>query len=133
MTRSVTAPVVAVVAGGSAPRGEIATEQLVIRLAPDETGRGRVLVRGEIDIQGAPDLHQALVLALGTGSGRLLVNLAEVSFSDCSGLNVLLKINARARRMGVAFVLEAPSASVDRLLSLTKSRKVFTIRDVPEA
>ncbi|MER7951896.1 STAS domain-containing protein [Streptomyces sp. NPDC096079] len=119
-----------VVADSIGVLGEIATEQLLIRLTTDMEGNVRALVRGEIDIQGAPELHRALARVLDGTHGCLVVNLAEVSFCDCSALNVLLRLNARARRTRGRLILEAPSTQVTRLLSLTRSRNIFTIRVV---
>ena len=48
-----------------------------------------VRAAGEIDCANAVLLSQALAAALAHGSGRVDVDLAEVTFIDCAGLRAL--------------------------------------------
>lgn len=61
-----------------------------------ETRAGGVVVRvaGEIDLDSAPRLADALTACLQTRPRRVTVDLSEVVFCDCSGLNVLLTAGA---------------------------------------
>ncbi|NUP04166.1 MAG: STAS domain-containing protein [Nonomuraea sp.] len=73
---------------------------------------------GEIDIFAAMALRKQLMNALRRSSA-LLIDLSGVSFSDSSGLAVLVGIQHRARLRGVVVTLSAPSAYTSHLLRVT--------------
>ena len=66
--------------------------------------RTTVAVRGELDVATAPALERVLVDHARRG-GPVVLDLRELSFIDASGLGLLLRTNAHARRDGMALQL----------------------------
>ncbi len=64
---------------------------------------------GELDLLCARVLREQLLSVLGPRASRLVVDLSEVSFCDASGLAVLVGIGRRARLLGGALRLAAPT------------------------
>jgi anti-sigma B factor antagonist len=59
-----------------------------------------VEVGGEIDVASALELRDCLYQTIDIGSGRLVVDLREVSFIDSIGLGVLVGAKRRLRGQG---------------------------------
>jgi anti-anti-sigma factor len=81
------------------------------------TGAVEIAVDGELDLSVADQLQQAID---GDGSGATLIDLADCSFIDSTGIAVFL----RARRLrdqdgGGRIVLHSPSDQVLRVLTVT--------------
>ncbi|MEV7323812.1 anti-sigma factor antagonist [Streptomyces sp. NPDC093970] len=97
-----------------------------VSLQVDATGERLVVtVAGELDLDSAPTLAQALSEALDDSPGGLELDLGGVDFCDCSGLNVLLHVRHQAHTSGKSVVLHATSPAVERLLSLTSTLPLF--------
>ncbi|WP_405015827.1 STAS domain-containing protein [Kitasatospora sp. NBC_00070] len=105
--------------------------QLDVRVTSVGGGRYRARVAGDVDLDSARQLEWALAAALHTSETELAVDLAAVTFADCAALNTLLRLHTLARETGRTFVLDAPSAQVERLLQLTGTRGTFTVRSSP--
>jgi anti-anti-sigma factor len=56
-----------------------------------------VEIRGEIDIQSAPQLRDELLRVVRRHGPRLVLDLEGVAFLDSAGVNVLLATRRRAR------------------------------------
>lgn len=87
----------------------------------DEVGdrSWRVTVTGEVDAETAPDLAAALRPLVAGPSPSVVVNMAEVSFMDSSGLRTLVHAAHDAKEQGGSVVLVAVSGAVSRLLEVT--------------
>jgi anti-anti-sigma factor len=91
--------------------------------------RTTVKAAGEVDFGTSPLLAEVLAAALRTGAARVDVQFSQVTFCDCSGLNVLLDAHAQAADAGVALGLSGSLAPVvDRVLSLTRLKPVLVTR-----
>jgi anti-sigma B factor antagonist len=88
--------------------------------------RTTVTVRGELDLATVPALEPVLI-AHARRAGLVIMDLGAVSFIDASGLGLLLRIDAHARRDGIELQL-APSSSVLRLLELWPPRDPLHVR-----
>lgn len=86
-----------------------------------------VVLRGAIDWEDEEALRLALLGALGRSVRGIDLDLEEVSFWDCSGLNVLLAVRRVALRDGKTVALRATSPVVDRVLELTDTLPLFTV------
>jgi anti-anti-sigma factor len=64
-------------------------------------GSAEVLVRGELDLAGAPELDAALASADGARVGDLVLDLTGVTFIDSSGIRCVLDAYHRSRARGV--------------------------------
>jgi anti-anti-sigma factor len=87
-------------------------------------------VGGEIDASSAADLRMHLHRAC-RGASTTLVDLANVSFIDSAGLQVLLDASATAAEIGHVIFLVRPSAVVRRLIDITDSYGALVV--VPES
>lgn len=71
---------------------------------------------GEVDAHTAPTLAAAMA---SLPDGVVLVDVAEVSFMDSSGLRVLLDATTRARGAGGDVVLARPTPAIVRLVEIS--------------
>jgi len=84
---------------------------------------GGVAVAGELDLNSAPELRVALVDAAGADREHVVIDLADVSFIDSSGLRELIT----HYREGFPFTVRNPSPAVLRIFELTQTINVFDI------
>ncbi len=82
-----------------------------------------VTVRGEIDMDNAGELVDALERVAGTA----VVDISGVTFIDSTGLQGLLRAQKTARQRGDDLILRHPSRAVRRLLELTGLSDGFTV------
>ena len=95
--------------GGRLMAGGACPPSLEIRERDDPDGALRVTLLGEIDIAVVDDLATRLSL-LRRFQRRVRLDLSELRFIDCGGVNAILRALAEAR--GVGWELE-----VDRIVS----------------
>ena len=87
-----------------------------------------VAVRGELDINTAPELRAALMEAIEQHPGeRLIVDLEGLEFVDSAGLGILIGGRKRAQTGGGDLVLVSTGRNVGRLLQLTGLTRVFEV------
>jgi anti-anti-sigma factor len=77
----------------------------------------RLLVRGELDLLTAP-LVQDELASVERLSDRVVVDLADLSFIDASGLRVLAGAGRRARERGRRFTITHGRPMVRRVFEL---------------
>jgi anti-sigma B factor antagonist len=96
------------------------------------TGDLRLALRGELDMYSAPLLERELRNAVVTGDSRgIVLDLAELTFMDVSGLRAILDAARAARRKHRPFVIENPMPHIVRLLELTAIDQTLTVRGRP--
>ncbi|MFF0012044.1 ANTAR domain-containing protein [Streptomyces sp. NPDC005374] len=86
--------------------------------------RMSVTCRGELDM-GAEWLQPELYDALDRSATGVDLDLGEVRFCDCGGLNVLLDLRREALGQGKTITVRVCSPAVGRLLDLTGARELF--------
>lgn len=86
---------------------------------------GAVVVHGDIDMAGGPILEA--VLRPRESSDVVLIDLADVSFIDSSGLRSLLDAARRAHARDTEVVLRSVGPEVSRLLEITGTTEQFQI------
>jgi anti-sigma B factor antagonist len=84
-------------------------------------------VGGELDLNTAPDLYQALTALVDEGCVHLVVDLSEVDFCDSSGLAVLIRIRNRLDGLAGELMLAAPTPIVNRVLEVSGLTDVFGV------
>jgi anti-anti-sigma factor len=89
---------------------------LSIRHHPTHT---LVALRGEIDIVTAPTLRERLRGLLRSGMKLLVLDLAEVSFCDATGLAVMIGTQRRATSLGITLRLVSPRPQITAVLRIT--------------
>jgi anti-sigma B factor antagonist len=88
----------------------------------DRDGTRRIAVAGELDVATAPSLNEALAQAEAGDARVIVVDLADVSFIDSTGLHAILAAHARSQRNGNRLCLARCSEPVERLFELTGAR-----------
>lgn len=83
-------------------------------------------VSGEIDVDTAPALEAEICARLRCRPATVTVDLSEVTFLDCSGLNVLLRSHRRASHERTTLRIGPTGAAVTRFLALAG-----TVRPLP--
>jgi anti-anti-sigma factor len=87
-----------------------------------------------LDLDAAPELRERLIDVLHGGTELLILDLSGVSSCDAAGLAVLIGTQRRARLLGAALRLVAPSLPVRQVLRSTGLERSLTIcADVAEA
>jgi anti-anti-sigma factor len=87
-----------------------------------------LVLAGELDTSAAAPVGQAGIGLLGhDGCNRLVVDLMDVSFIDCSGIGALIVLRNAARDLDVPLVILDPSARVVEVLRLTGLEQYFDV------
>ncbi len=87
------------------------------------------VISGEIDIVSAPWLRETLLHAIRCHGPAIHVDLCEVTFLDCSGINALLATARRARLEGGRMRVTGLSAPAGRVIRLLGLQQVLTGAD----
>jgi anti-anti-sigma factor len=84
--------------------------------------------RGDVDLYASPTLHHAYA-ALAEKSSRapIVIDLADTSYLDSSGIGVLVQIRADANARGVGFRLCGVRGMVEKLLTLSRMKAILPI------
>lgn len=89
---------------------------------PDE-----LRVAGRLTVHTAADVRLLVHAAIDSGSGDLVLDLAEVDGADTTGLGVLVGAHRRAGRCGRRLVLRNVPPPLDRMLTVTRLRRILHI------
>ncbi len=89
---------------------------------------GQVCIRGRLDVHTVAEVRLLLQHAVDSGSGDLLVDLADAEIGDATGLGVLVGAHHRARRAGRQLVLVDVSDRLERLLRAARLHLVLACR-----
>lgn len=90
---------------------------MLLRIEELPDGQG-LLLGGELDLSNANDLLDLARSHVPAEGGDLVMDLAEVTFMDSTGLSVLVQI-ARLLDGKGRLILQAPGKAVSRLFELT--------------
>lgn len=93
----------------------------------DASGWAVVTLRGEQDLFEAKRSRAALDEGITAGSGRVVVDLSDVTFSDSSLLGALVGTAKMARRHGCKVRVVTSDEWMTRKLDITGLRKVFRV------
>jgi anti-sigma B factor antagonist len=99
-----------------------------------ESGRNgdTVWVRpvGELDLDTAPQLEEAIA-ALAEDCPRLVLDLRGLTFMDSTGLRLVIRWDAAARRDGFDFAIVPGPEVVQRVIRLTGMDDQLTVSEPP--
>ncbi|MGW3105043.1 STAS domain-containing protein [Streptomyces sp. NPDC001100] len=84
----------------------------------DRTARALITLAGEIDLESAPLVRASLERCLHDGVRAVDVDLARVTFCDCSGLNVFLRVAQQTEGLGGTLRLQHPPATLLRIFDV---------------
>ena len=84
-----------------------------------------LLLRGRLDVTVTADVRLALAAAVSSGTGELVLDVADLEGVDATGLGVLVGAHRRAGREGRVVVLRDVQPAVARVLFLTRLDRVL--------
>ncbi|MFE2425911.1 STAS domain-containing protein [Streptomyces sp. NPDC059373] len=84
-----------------------------------------ITLSGEIDLDTAHLVRATLERCLHDGIRAIDVDLTDVTFCDCSGLNAFLYASLRTAGAGGYLRLHYPSPAVEQLFAVTGSGSLF--------
>ena len=105
----------------------------VFRILTNESGsRVEIAIHGELDLATAPQLEAEFgrVGALD-GIELAIVDLRNLAFLDSSGLEALMKFDARTRAAGAEMVIVRGPRAVERLFAVMRLDQKLRIVDDP--
>jgi anti-sigma B factor antagonist len=92
-----------------------------------------IAVSGEIHVSTAPEFSTRLNDAIGQGKTSVVLDLADVSFIDSTGLSVLLNGLRQVTHRGGRMAIVCTNPTVLRLFEITRLDTTFEIVDSREA
>ena len=99
-----------------------------LSLSTRSVGEQTVLdVAGEVDVYSAPALRDRITELLQDNQPSLVVNLADVSFLDSTGIGTLVAGLNRAVQLGGTLTLVCDHDRILKLFRITGLDAVFTI------
>lgn len=78
-----------------------------------------VVLRGEIDLANAPQLHECLASCLARGVTDVLVDMTDLSFIDCSAFSAIAVAIKRLDDQGGSLSIRNPPRSARIILEVT--------------
>lgn len=97
----------------------------------DPDGTPVLSIVGDLDLVSAPTLDQRLVELARQGSRRAVIDVADVSFIDSSGVRAIISGHQLFQKGSSTLVVRSPSGATRRLLELTGLDGILTIEDQP--
>jgi anti-anti-sigma factor len=101
-----------VVTPGLPPTSELSTEIV------EEPDRVRLILRGELDMNGVLETERAVHEAAARAGHRLVIDLTDLSFMDLFGARALLRVASEETTPGREVVIANPHRHVRRLFEL---------------
>ena len=103
------------------------------RILTDRSGtRVEIAIHGELDLATAPQLTTAFERASELDGIELaVVDLRSLEFLDSTGLEAIMKFEARSRRQGVDLAVVRGPRAVERLFSVMQLDQKLRIVDDP--
>lgn len=96
-------------------------------------GISLISLHGElIDKNQANDMVGEIDKLLSAGKNKFVLDLGDLKYINSSGLNVLINLLTKARKMDGEVIICNVSKKVRELLVITKLNTVFTVTDTPE-
>lgn len=90
-----------------------------IEASTDATGRAVLRISGAIDVQSRDAMLTAGRSALESDAPSLVLDMADVSFMDSTGIGALVELSNDAQDADAAFAIRDPSPRVVRILAMT--------------
>jgi anti-anti-sigma factor len=92
-------------------------------------GNARIVVSGELDMATSPQFTSAVEsVAMRDGTQRVVVDFAEVTFLDSSGISALCLARSKLSAEGMVLVLGPTSLQVEKVIQLAGLEAEF-VRD----
>ncbi len=92
-------------------------------------GRTVLKVTGEVDLRTSPQLRELLLEAAEQTEGALLLDLADVSYMDSSGVGTMVYVKREIERDSRQMILVGLQPRVRSVFEITHLDKFFKIVD----
>jgi anti-sigma B factor antagonist len=86
---------------------------------------------GELDIDTAPQLEEALASARASATPRLVLDMRRLMFMDSTGLRLVIRWDTAARAEGFEFAIVRGPEVIQRVIELTGMDDQLTVADPP--
>jgi anti-sigma B factor antagonist len=96
-----------------------------IELVEQQEGVTVVAPKGRLDMASAPEFRESVKRLVESGSGRMVVDLHDVSFVDSSGLGAIVGGLKAARNAGGDLRIARANQQVLLVLDLTSLNRVL--------
>jgi anti-sigma B factor antagonist len=103
-------------------------EKAVELIVADDAAPPTVVLRGEIDMLFEVQLQTCFQNALETHPSEIVVDMAQLTFIDSTGLNALMAAKRMLQENGGHLVIANPPRIALRVLEMSGLTEVFTIR-----
>jgi anti-sigma B factor antagonist len=87
---------------------------------------------GEIDAATAGSVDEAVSAAIAEGHKRVLLDFAQVTFIDSTGLGVLVKSHRAAEAAGATFAVVHPTPQTRKLIGVLGLDQLLNLHDSHE-
>ncbi len=94
-----------------------------------DAGLCKVSMSGRLDMQGAQEIETQLAAMTSGKSGKVVVDISEVSFLASLGLRTLLSTAKSLAKAGGKMVLVGPQANVAEVLKVSGIYNIIPIYD----
>jgi anti-sigma B factor antagonist len=102
----------------------------LLELTTDTDGTTvRLALTGELDIAGAARVEQELERIEREPPATIVLDLRELAFMDSTGLRVIVAADARAREQERRLVIVRGTATVQRIIEMTRLQERLEIVD----
>jgi len=98
----------------------------------DRNDHALVTASGEIDAATADTVADAVSAALADGHKRVLLDFAQVTFIDSTGLGVLVKSHRAAEAAGATFAVVHPTPQTRKLIGVLGLDQLLHLYDSHE-
>ena len=88
-----------------------------------------ITVSGEVDLATSPELDNAIISAIESGTSSVAIDLTDVSFMDSSGLGVIVRGLKRCREADKDLDLVITNERVLKVFGITGLDQVIPIHD----
>ena len=86
-------------------------------------------VGGELDVVGAPDLRQAVVVAVADGARLIVLDLSDLDFVDSFGIGAVVGALKRLRQRGGDLALVCASSRIRRVFEICDLDRIIALHE----
>ncbi len=101
------------------------------RFTPAADGSSVIEAAGEVDVATSPALAAALDAMIRSGATNIVVDMAQVTFIDSSGLGTLVAALKQAQATNATLTLRNLSTAVRRVFEITDLLETFGAAATP--
>ena len=104
-----------------------------IRAKPLDDNASVYDISGELDAYTAPDLRDALDGALAEGRSWLIVDLADLTYLDSTGLGILVGTAKKARQADGDIAVVCVNPTLLKIFDISGTREILNVADSVDA